>query len=157
MANNNVAYIVSPGQLYQGAHVYPAPGSVIFAKRVVAAGGLTAGGNIPTVAALAGSGTGASVSQVNGYDMAGNFTLTTAGTGSVAGGSLASVTFGQPLDVAPVAVYVSAGPPSGATGLPVAAVTLSKTGFTIQGTGPGTASSPYLFNWLVVKSPTGQV
>ncbi len=155
MAVNNVAFIPVPGQVYQGAHVFPSPGNTIFAKPAVLAGGLAAGGNIPTVSILSGAGTVGSITQVNGYDMAGNFILTS-GSASIFGGSLAAVTFGQPLDVAPVSVVVDAGITSGTVSFSVGPVSISKTGFVVQGPAPVSATA-YLISYFVVKSPLGKV
>ena len=107
MAANNVSFQVTPGQNFQGDKVFGNP--VIAAKHIVAGTGLAVGGNVPTIAILSGAGTVGSITQQNGYDTAGNFILN-AGTASIYGGSLASVTFGTPLDVTPSSVICSAGP-----------------------------------------------
>ena len=83
--------------------------------------------------------------------MAGNFILT-AGTASIFGGSLCSVTFGQPLTAAPVAVQVNAGFTSGTLSFGVGAVSLSKTGFVIQGA-VASSGAAYLISYTVIKSP----
>ena len=149
MAANNVAFIPAPGQNFQGSKVWGDP--QVFSRPVVAAGGVAAGGNVPTLAILPGAGTVGSITQQNGYDMAGNFILT-AGTASIAGGSLCSVTFGQPLDTAPVAVQVTAGYTTGTVSLGVGAVSLAKTGFVVQGAAPASGAA-YLMSYFVVRSP----
>jgi hypothetical protein len=149
MAANNGPYQVYPGQNFEGAKVETA--QQIFGKKVITTGGLAAGGNVPTIAILSGAGTVGTITQQNGYDQAGNFILT-AGSASIFGGSLASVTFGSPLSATPVAVNVSAGYTSGTTSLAVGAVSVSKTGFVIQGGAPASAAA-YLMSYQVIKSP----
>jgi hypothetical protein len=146
---NNASFTPTAGQAYLGAKVSSDP--QIFAAKITAAGGLAAGGNVPTVAILGGAGTVGSITQQNGYDMAGNFILT-AGTASINGGSLCSVTFGQPLAAAPVAVQVNAGYTAGTFSLGVGAVSVSKTGFVVQGAAP-VSGAAYLISYTVIRSP----
>ena len=149
MAANNTSFQVVPGQNYQGKQVETAP--VVYSKKVTACGGIAVGGNVPTIAILSGAGTVGSITQQNGYDTAGNFILN-AGTASIYGGSLASVTFGQPLAVAPVSVVVNAGYTAGTFSLGVGAVSVSKTGFVVQGGAPQSGAA-YLISYQVIKSP----
>jgi len=143
------SYTYTPGSNLPGVKVTAAPS--LFAQRVTLTGGLAAGGYVPTVAILAGAGTVGSISGQAGYDMAGNFVLT-AGTAALNGGSLASVTFGQQLDVAPVAVQVNAAYTTGSTGLAVGAASLTKSGFTVTGPAPASGAA-YLISYLVIRSP----
>ena len=149
MAANNAAFTPSAGQAFIGSDLKT--DQQIFAQRIIAAGGIAAGGNVPTVALLPGAGTVGTVTQQNGYDMAGNFILT-AGTASINGGSLCSVTFGQPFSVAPSSVIVTAGYTTGTVSLGVGAVSVSKTGFVVQGAAPGSAAA-YLISYQVIRSP----
>ena len=149
MAANNAAFTPSAGQAFIGSDLKIA--QQIFAQRIIAAGGIAAGGNVPTVALLPGAGTVGTVTQQNGYDMAGNFILT-AGTASILGGSLCSVTFGSPQTQAPASVIVNAGYTSGTISLGVGAVSLSKTGFVIAGAAPASGAA-YLMSYQVIRSP----
>ena len=149
MAANNTSFQVVPGQNYQGKQVETAP--VVYSKKVTACGGIAVGGNVPTVAILAGAGTVGSITSQNGYDDAGNFILN-AGSASILGGSLCSVTFGQPFSVAPSSVIVTAGYTTGTVSLGVGAVSVSKTGFVVQGAAPGSAAA-YLISYQVIRSP----
>ena len=106
---------------------------------------------MPTVAILGGAGTVGSITAQGGYDMAGSFVLN-AGTASINGGSLASVTFGQPLSIAPAAVIVDAGYTAGTFGLAVGAVSVTKSGFVVQGPAPVSAAA-YLISYMVIRSP----
>ena len=137
------------GQNFQGKRVQASP--EIFGNKITTTAGIAAGGYPPTVAILAGAGTVGSITSQVGYDQAGSFILT-AGTASINGGSLASVTFGQPLSVAPVSVTVNAGYTAGTFSLGVGAVSLSKTGFVVQGGAP-TSGAAYLISYQVIKSP----
>ena len=148
MANNS-SFTVTPGQLFLGKKLEPNP--VIHAHKATFADGIAAGGNVPTVALLSGAGTVGTVTQQNGYDMAGNFILT-AGTASILGGSLCSVTFGSPQTQAPASVIVNAGYTSGTISLGVGAVSLSKTGFVIAGAAPASGAA-YLMSYQVIRSP----
>lgn len=149
MAANNGPFVPVPGQAFIGSKVSADP--QVFAARATFAAGIAAGGNVPTLAILGGAGTVGSITAQNGYDMAGNFVLT-AGTASINGGSLCSVTFGQPLTSTPVAVHVNAGYTAGTFSLGVGAVSVSKTGFVIQGAAP-VSGAAYLMSYLVIKSP----
>lgn len=149
MAANNTSFTVTPGQAFLGSDVTANP--VIHAKKVTTTRGLAAGGNVPTVAILSGSGTVGSITQQNGYDQAGNFILT-AGTASIFGGSLASVTFGTPLAASPVSVNVNAGIVTGTVSLGVGAVSYTKSGFVIQGAAPASGTA-YLISYQVIQSP----
>ena len=149
MAANNTSYTVVPGQNYQGKQVETAP--VVYSKKVTACGGFAVGGNVPTVAILSGAGTVGSITQQNGYDDAGNFILN-AGTASIAGGSLCSVTFGSPFASTPSAVVVNAGYTAGTFSLGVGAVSVAKTGFVVQGAAPASGAA-YLISYQVIRSP----
>ena len=149
MAANNAAFTPSAGQAFIGSDLKT--DQQIFTQRAIFAGGIAAGGNVPTLALLSGAGTVGTLTQQNGYDMAGNFILT-AGTASINGGSLCSVTFGQPLTSTPVAVQVNAGYTAGTFSLGVGAVSVSKTGFVVQGGAP-TSGAAYLISYTVIKSP----
>lgn len=138
-----------PGQLVPQSKVFPDP--VVFAAKAVALGGLGVGGNCPTVTILPGAGTVGAISAVTGWDQAGQFTLT-AGTASLAGGSLASVTFGSPLSSSPAAVVVTAGLTSGTVSFTVGAVSVSKTGFVVQGGAP-VSGQAYVINYMVLRGP----
>lgn len=143
------AFTVQAGQNFQGKYVEGA--QAVFAHKITTTEGIAAGGYPPTVAILAGAGTVGSITSQVGYDQAGSFILT-AGTASINGGSLVSVTFGQPLTVAPLAVNVNAGYTAGTFSLAVGAVSVSKTGFVIQGGAP-TSGAAYLISYQVIKSP----
>jgi hypothetical protein len=147
-------YQVYPGQLFEGSEV---KGSKhIFAQPITTTGGIAAGGNVPTVAAVnPGAGTGASISSQAGYDMAGSFVLT-AGTGPLTG-TMATVTFGSPLVNAPVSVNVTIGNQGlgAATGISGGAVSLAKTGFSVYANAAGTLGGPYLVCYQVFRSPYG--
>jgi hypothetical protein len=149
MAASNGPYQVFQGQSLVGSEVNQ--NKVVFGKKITTTDGIAVGGNVPTVAILAGAGTVGSITSQNGYDQAGNFVLN-AGTASIAGGSLASVTFGEPLSATPVAVNVNAGYTSGTFGLTVGAVSVSKTGFVIQGAAP-VSGAAYLISYQVLRSP----
>jgi len=150
MAANNGPYQYAAGQNYQGKKVFSE--GVIVGGKLTTTNGLAAGGNVPTIALLPGAGTVGSITQQNGYDQAGNFILT-AGTASIVGGSLCSVTFGQPLTQTPVSVVVTAGYTTGTVSAGgVGAVSVSKTGFVIQGSAPGSAAA-YLVSYQVIRSP----
>lgn len=138
---------LTPGQAVIGQKVEPAPES--FAQTITTYGGIAAAGNVPTVAILAGAGTVGSITAQNGYDQAGNFVLT-AGTATINGGSLCSVTFGQPLTATPSAVIVNAGYTAGTFSLGVGAVSVSKTGFVVQGGAP-TSGAAYLISYQVIR------
>lgn len=146
---NNTSFQVTPGQNYQGKQVETPP--VIFAKKITTCSGVAMGGNVPTVAILAGAGTVGSITSQNGYDDAGNFILN-AGTASILGGSLCSVTFGSTFSSTPSSVIVTAGYTAGTTSLGVGAVSVSKTGFVVQGSAPGSAAA-YLISYQVIRSP----
>ena len=137
------------GQNFQGKRVQASP--EIFGNKITTTAGIAAGGYPPTVAILAGAGTVGSITSQVGYDQAGSFILT-AGTASINGGSLASVTFGQPLSIAPSAVIVDAGYTAGTFGLAVGAVSVTKSGFVVQGPAPVSAAA-YLISYMVIRSP----
>lgn len=147
MAATPLTYI--PGQNVPGQKVFNEPVSAI--KKIIAYSGIAAAGNVPTVAILGGSGTVGSITSQTGYDMAGNFILT-AGTATIVGGSLASVTFGSPLSAAPVAVQVNAGYTAGTFSFGVGAVSITKNGFVVQGGAP-VSGAAYLISYQVIKSP----
>ena len=142
-------YQVFPGQAVVGKKVVDV--AEIHTVKLTTTDGLAAGGNVPTVAILAGAGTVGSITGQAGYDQAGSFILT-AGTATINGGSLASVTFGQPLSAAPVSVVVNAGYTAGTFSLGVGAVSVSKTGFVVQGGAP-TSGAAYLISYQVIRSP----
>jgi hypothetical protein len=142
-------FTVQQGQNFQGKDVHPSP--TVFGSKITTTAGIAAGGYPPTVAILPGAGTVGSITSQGGYDQAGSFILT-AGTASINGGSLASVTFGQPLAVAPVSVLVNAGYTAGTFSLGVGAVSVSKTGFVVQGGAPQSGAA-YLISYQVIKSP----
>ena len=142
-------FTVQQGQNFQGKQVEDAP--VVYGQKITTTDGIAAGGYAPTVAILAGAGTVGSITGQGGYDQAGSFILT-AGTASINGGSLASVTFGKPLAVAPLAVNVNAGYTAGTFSLGVGAVSVSKTGFVVQGGAPQSGAA-YLISYQVIKSP----
>ena len=142
-------YTIAPGQVAVGAKVESAP--LITTGKMTAAAGFAIGGNIPTVTIGAGAGTVGAISAVTGYDQAGSFTLT-AGTANIQAGTLATVTFGQPLTVAPLAALVNMYAPAGTLGIAVGAFGLSKTGFSIGGQVP-VSGAAYTVTWFVVRSP----
>ncbi len=148
---SNQPFIPAPGQAWLGDKVTAVP--EINSQRLTAAGGFAIGGNIPTVALASGSGTGAAaaIRNVSGYDQAASFTLV-AGVGAIQGGTLATVTFGQPFDVAPISATVNMYAPTGTVGLPVGAFALSATGFSIGGQAP-VSGGTYSVNYFVVRSP----
>ena len=142
-------YQFQQGQLYEGAKVFSA--KVIYGKKVVCTNGIGAAGAVPSVSLTSNAGSAATVTSQAGYDMAGSFVLN-AGTASINGGSLASVTFGQPLSIAPSAVIVDAGYTAGTFGLAVGAVSVTKSGFVVQGPAPVSAAA-YLISYMVIRSP----
>lgn len=146
---SNGAYTPFPGQALLGSRVEPDP--LVTTRKHTATGGLAVGGNVPTIAILSGAGTVGAISAATGYDQAGQFTLT-AGTASIFGGSLASVTFGQPLAASPAAVIVDAAITSGTVSFSIGAVSVSKTGFVIQGGAP-TSGQAYVINYMVLQGP----
>lgn len=145
----NGPFIISPGQAALGSKLEPAP--FIASQRLTAAGGFAIGGGIPTVTIGAGAGTVGAISNVSGYDQSASFTLT-AGTANIQGGTLATVAFGQPFDVAPTSVTVNMYNPSGTLGIAVGAFALAKTGFSIGGPAP-VSGGTYSVNFQVVRSP----
>jgi hypothetical protein len=137
-----------PGQALLGSKVEPAP--MAFGSTVTFLGGpLSAAGNVPTVALAAGIGTVGSVAAQVGYDMAGAFNMV-AGTASSTGGTLAVVTFGQPLAATPSAVVVTAAANTGTVAFPVGAQAVSKTGFSIWGGNPSSGGT-YSVNYVVFR------
>jgi hypothetical protein len=136
-----------PGVLYPGQKLEAA--SQIFAGVVTQQQVPHAGGTSPPKPVLVGanSGTGASVSALTGYDMAGNFTIT-AGT-SPAAGTQCTVTFGRPLAAAPVAVNVTAADTSGNTNISFGASVMSKTGFSVYAGAAMTLNHVYLISYQV--------
>lgn len=147
---SNTAYTpTSPGQEFPATRVQAAP--FITSSKYIAAGGLAMGGNIPTIAILSGAGTVGSITNVSGYDQACTFNLL-AGTASIFGGSLVSVTFGQPLAASPIAVVVDAAYPSGTVSFGCGAVSISKTGFVIAGGAPNSGQTVTV-SYFVVRSP----
>lgn len=147
-ASSSIPFIPVPGQALLGSDNRQQPQVL---GRTTACRGLVIGGNVPTVAILSGAGTVGAISAVTGYDQAASFTLT-AGTASLFGGSLASVTFGQPLNAAPAAVIVQAGITAGTISFAVAPVSVSKTGFVVQGGAP-VSGQAYVINYMVLLSP----
>lgn len=147
-ASSSIPYVPAAGQAILGSDNRQQPQVL---GRVTACKGLVVGGNVPTVAILAGAGTVGSISNVTGWDQAASFTLT-AGTASLNGGSLASVTFGQPLQASPAAVIVQAGLTSGTISFGVAPVSVSKTGFVVQGGAP-VSGQAYVINYMVLLGP----
>jgi len=143
------AFTYSAGQNAPGVKVETAP--QIAAGKLTAADGFAIGGYPPTVTIAPGAGTVGAISAVTGYDQAFSFTLV-AGTASIQGGTLATVTFGQQLDVAPVAALVNMYAPAGTLGISVGAFALSKSGFSIGGPVPQSGGT-YLVNCFVVRSP----
>ena len=136
----------TPGQLYPGQKLETPP--TIFASVVTQQQIPHAGGTAPKVALFASnSGTGAAISAVTGYDMAGNFTIT-AGT-SPAAGTQFTVTFGRPLAAAPVAVNVTAADTSGNTNISFGASVMSKTGFSVYAGAAMTLNHVYLISYQV--------
>lgn len=145
MADNS-SFAPFPGQAYLGSDAHYAP--QIFGAPVTVAGGLNAGGQVPTVTVGAGAGGGGAVSGVYGYDQACSFTVT-AGT-SPAAGALATVTFGAPLSSSPVSVVATVAGTAGA--LAAGATAISTTGFTVT-SAAATASDVYTVCYRVVGSP----
>ena len=147
----NQPFTAYPGQFVPGTKVEPSP--QVAAGRFTAAGGFAVGGNTPTVTIASGAGTGGSsgISAVAGYDQAASFTLI-AGTAALNGGTLATVKFGQPFDVAPLAVLVTAVNGAGTIGLACGATALAATGFSIVGNPPASGGT-YSVNYFAVRSP----
>lgn len=145
----NSPFTLVTGQVAVGSKAEFSP--QVNAARLTAAGGFAVGGYTPTVAIGAGAGTVGSISGVTGYDQAASFTLV-AGTANIQAGTLATVTFGQPLTTAPIAAIVNMYNPSGTLGIAVGAFGLSKTGFSIGGAVP-VSGGTYSVNWFVVRSP----
>jgi hypothetical protein len=150
--STNVGLVPYPGQMWLGSKVDG--DQQVFSKPNIHAGGIMAAGATPTITITPGSGTVANLITQSGYDMAASFQFA-AGTASIFGGTLATVTFGQPLDVAPVAVIVNGAYNSGTIALGVGAINLAKTGFGISGVAP-TSGGTVTVNWFVVKSPLGK-
>ena len=136
----------SPGVAYIGQKVEAA--SQIFAGVVTQQQVPHAGGTAPKVTLFASNaGTGAALSAVTGYDMAGSFTIT-AGTGPIAG-TACTVTFGRPLAAAPVAVNVTVQDTSGSTNTAFGALALAKTGFSVYANAATTLNHVYLVSYQV--------
>jgi len=134
------------GQAIIGSKVETVP--TVFSQPVIQQQVPHSGGTAPKVALFASnSGTGASVSAVTGYDMAGSFTIT-AGTGPIAG-TACTVTFGRPLAAAPVAVNVTVQDTSGSTNTAFGALALSKTGFSVYANSTWTLNHAYLVSYQV--------
>ena len=134
------------GQAIIGSKVETVP--TVFSQPVTQQQVPHSGGTAPKVALFASnSGTGASISAVTGYDMAGNFTIT-AGTGPIAG-TACTVTFGRPLAAAPVAVNVTVQDTSGSTNTVFGALALSKTGFSVYANTTWTLNHAYLVSYQV--------
>jgi len=132
--------------LYPGQKLETPP--TIFASVVTQQQIPHAGGTAPKVALFASnSGTGAAISAVTGYDMAGNFTIT-AGTGPIAG-TACTVTFGRPLAAAPVAVNVTVQDTTGSTNTAFGALALAKTGFSVYANSTWTLNHVYLVSYQV--------
>lgn len=136
-----------PGQVYLGSKLNAEP--QVFAASVTTLAGVKAGGNVPSVAILRGSGTVGSITGQTGFDQAGSFVLN-AGTATIVGGSLASVTFGTPLAAAPSAVIVNAGITAGTVSFAVAPVSVTNKGFVVQGGAP-TSGTAYLISYQVIQ------
>jgi len=138
-----------PGQDYVGSKVNAAP--QVFTQQVTTQQGIRAGGYQPKVAALAAAGSLAAISAQVGYDQAGSFVLT-AGT-TPTGGSIATVTFGQPLSAAPSSVNVTCGDQTNAatTSLVVGAVSVTKSGFTVYSGTAATLNHAYLISYQVFR------
>jgi len=145
MAPPSKPYI--PGQALIGQHSEPLP--TAFGGQITTYNGIAAAGNVPTVALLPGAGTVGSVTAQIGYDQAGSFVLN-AGTASIAGGSLCSVTFGQPLAAAPSAVVVDAGYTAGTVAFGCGAVSVTGKGVVVQGGAPASGAS-YLISYMVIR------
>lgn len=110
--------------------------------------GLFGGGTAPTPAAGTGAGTGASVGSQLGFDMAGSFVVTTAGT--PAAGVLATVTFGLALNAAPAAVIVTCWDQTGAAAVAVGPTSISKTGFSVSTGATATTAHNLLITYTVI-------
>jgi hypothetical protein len=136
-----------PGVLYPGQKLESAP--QIFASVVTQQQIPHAAGTSPPKPTLFGtnSGTGASVTTVTGYDMAGNFSIT-AGTAPAAG-TVCSLTFGRPLAATPVAVNVSVTDTTGSTNASFGALAWSKTGFSVYANAAMTLNRVYLVSYQV--------
>lgn len=148
-ATGGNSFTVGPGQAAIGIKVEPSP--QIASGRFTAAGGFAIGGLPPTVTIAPGAGTVGSIVGVTGYDHAANFRLVS-GSASILAGTLATVTFGQQLDVAPLAVLVNMVNPAGTLGIAVGACSASASGFSIAGQVPISAGT-YTVNWFMVRSP----
>lgn len=137
-----------PGQVIVGSKVNSAP--TVFTQPVYQQQVPHSAGTAPKVALFGlNSGTGASVSAVTGYDMAGSFTIT-AGTGSLAG-TMASVTFGRSLAAAPVAVNVTVADSTAAASTNVVAggLAFKTTGFAVYSGTALTLNHTYLVSYQV--------
>ena len=110
--------------------------------------GLYGTGTAPTLAAGAGAGAGASVGSQLGFDIAGSFVITTAG--SPAAGALATVTFGTALSAAPAAVIVTGWDNTGAAVIAVGPTSISKTGFTVSTGATAVTAHGLLINYAVL-------
>ncbi len=137
------------GVNYQGSEVFADP--VLFGRVITTGKGIQAGGFTPTVAAGSTQGTAATITSQVGTDQAGSFVLTT-GTQTPLGGTIATVTFGEPLPAAPASVNVTFGnTTAGATTtIAAGAIALGTTGFSIQGAATA-ASSTYLVSYQVFR------
>ena len=146
---------MATGQNYQGAKQVLEP--TVFASTqapqlVYGASVAPSGGPAPTVTIGAGAGTGtvATISAATGTDFAGNFTVNT-GTGGTAAGTLATVTFGYQLPVAPAAVLVTVADAATPTAIAVGAANLATTGFSLVTAAPS-ASKHYTVNYVVIRN-----
>lgn len=120
------------------------------AQGTVTAKAVIAGG-VPTVAAGAAAGTGATVTGLAGTDLGGSFTLT-AGT-SPAAGTCAAITFGTTLPAAPAAVILQVvNTTTGALVTTTYPTSLAATGFSAATSAALTASDAYLVSWVAAAS-----
>lgn len=113
--------------------------------------GLSGGGTLPTLAAGAGAGSGASVGTQKGHDLGGSFVLTTAGT--PAPGVLATVTFGTALPSGyNPSVLVTCWDQTGAAAVAVGPTSVSGTGFSVSTGATATTAHALLITYLLLAN-----
>jgi hypothetical protein len=108
---------------------------------------LNGSGDIPVIAGV----THVVASAAVGHDMGGSFVLTSDATS--ASGTIATVTFGDPLPAAPVSVLVQVdNTTDGAHVATIFVASISATGFTIKDSTTLTASKAFLVSYQVIAS-----
>jgi hypothetical protein len=133
-----------PVEVHSNAEMFP---DVVDSGQMTALG-LDGTGPLPVIAGV----THCVASAPAGHDMGGSFTLTTDST-SVSAGTIATITLGTPLAVAPVAVLISmVDNTSTVTNVTTVVATATSTVITIKNTASMTASHTFLVTYIVIAS-----